>query len=205
MSCLGDAPAPRTPQTRRSPEWVQMSTAAAITLGLVSGRMHRCRCTRCLNLLLTYPAGCRANCAYCGLARHRDPDAHPRRIGAIRPVPVLERASFDTRLPWPEDAPEGLDDGSLVAGPVGTDDDLRVAARTAALARGRCGRERHGFEEHTGGRGAAVTIHSPFAALQGSPDFPAHDRRGRNDRGKVGESLGRTTRLRGPARSAATR
>ncbi len=55
-----------------SPDYVQMSTAAAITLGLVPGRMHRCACTRCLNLLLTYPEGCRANCAYCGLARHRE-------------------------------------------------------------------------------------------------------------------------------------
>ena len=56
----------------RSPEYVQMSTAAAITLGLTQGRMYRCECTRCLNLLLTYPEGCRANCAYCGLARHRE-------------------------------------------------------------------------------------------------------------------------------------
>ena len=56
----------------RSPDYVQMSTAAAITLGLVEGQMHRCACTRCLNLLLTYPEGCRANCAYCGLARHRE-------------------------------------------------------------------------------------------------------------------------------------
>jgi biotin synthase len=37
----------------RSPEYVQMSTAAAITLGIVPGRMHRCGCTRCLILLLT--------------------------------------------------------------------------------------------------------------------------------------------------------
>jgi len=56
----------------RSPEYVQMSTAAAITLGITQGRMYRCECTRCLNLLLTYPEGCRANCAYCGLARHRE-------------------------------------------------------------------------------------------------------------------------------------
>jgi biotin synthase len=56
----------------RSPEYVQMSTAAAITLGVTTGRMYRCSCTRCLNLLLTYPEGCRANCAYCGLARHRE-------------------------------------------------------------------------------------------------------------------------------------
>jgi biotin synthase len=58
----------------RSPEYVQMSTAAAITLGVMPGTMHRCGCTRCLNLLLTYPEGCRANCAYCGLARHREAD-----------------------------------------------------------------------------------------------------------------------------------
>mgnify|MGYP001420634114 CR=1 FL=1 len=58
----------------RSPDYVQMSTAAAITLGVMPGKMHRCACTRCLNLLLTYPEGCRANCAYCGLARHREAD-----------------------------------------------------------------------------------------------------------------------------------
>ena len=58
----------------RSPEYVQLSTAAAMTLGLMPKRMHRCDCTRCLNLLLTYPEGCRANCAYCGLARHREAD-----------------------------------------------------------------------------------------------------------------------------------
>ncbi|MGD9830978.1 MAG: radical SAM protein [Hyphomicrobiaceae bacterium] len=58
----------------RSPEYVQMSTAAAITLGIMPGKMFRCSCTRCLNLLLTYPEGCRANCAYCGLARHREAD-----------------------------------------------------------------------------------------------------------------------------------
>lgn len=56
----------------RSPKYVQMSTAAAITLGIMAGKMYRCACTRCLNLLLTYPEGCRANCAYCGLARHRE-------------------------------------------------------------------------------------------------------------------------------------
>ena len=61
----------QTPQMR-SPDYVQMSTAAAITLGVMPGKMHRCGCTRCLNLLLTYPEGCRANCAYCGLARHRE-------------------------------------------------------------------------------------------------------------------------------------
>jgi biotin synthase-related radical SAM superfamily protein len=61
----------RTPNMR-SPEYVQLSTAAAITLGLIPGVMHRTACTHCLNLLLTYPEGCRANCSYCGLARHRE-------------------------------------------------------------------------------------------------------------------------------------
>jgi len=61
----------RTPEMR-SPDYVQMSTAAAITLGLIPGKMHRVACTHCLNLLVTYPEGCRANCAYCGLARHRE-------------------------------------------------------------------------------------------------------------------------------------
>ncbi|MDH3350354.1 MAG: radical SAM protein [Gammaproteobacteria bacterium] len=58
----------------KSPDYVQLSNAAAITLGIMGGRMYRCECTRCLNLLLTYPEGCRANCAYCGLARHREAD-----------------------------------------------------------------------------------------------------------------------------------
>lgn len=62
-----------TPEMR-SPEYVQLSTAAAITLGLMPGNMYGCECTRCLNILLTYPEGCRANCAYCGLARHREAD-----------------------------------------------------------------------------------------------------------------------------------
>ncbi|APZ43361.1 radical SAM protein [Acidihalobacter ferrooxydans] len=61
----------KTPEMR-SPNYVQLSTAAAITLGLVPGNMHRTSCTHCLNLLVTYPEGCRANCSYCGLARHRE-------------------------------------------------------------------------------------------------------------------------------------
>ena len=78
----------------RSPEYVQMSTAAAITLGIMSGRMHRCGCTRCLNLLLTYPEGCRANCAYCGLARHREAERDYADRNFIRvdwPAVPLER------------------------------------------------------------------------------------------------------------------
>lgn len=84
----------------RSPEYVQMSTAAAITLGLIPGHMHRTGCTHCLNLLVTYKEGCRANCAYCGLARHREEsrdyaDRNFIRVDwpAVRYDEVIERMS----------------------------------------------------------------------------------------------------------------
>lgn len=92
----------KTPQMR-SPEYVQMSTAAAITLGLVPGKMHRTSCTHCLNLLVTYPEGCRANCAYCGLARHREEardyaDRNFIRVDwpAVRYQEVIERVQAGT-------------------------------------------------------------------------------------------------------------
>ena len=91
----------------RSPDYVQMSTAAAITLGLVEGRMMGCSCTRCLNLLLTYPEGCRANCAYCGLARHREAERNYADRNFIRvdwpAVPmdeVVERVASDPATPF---------------------------------------------------------------------------------------------------------
>ena len=48
-----------------------MSTATAISLGLMQGRMYRGAVNRCVNLLVHYPEGCSANCAYCGLAKKR--------------------------------------------------------------------------------------------------------------------------------------
>ncbi len=54
-----------------SPEYVQTSTAGAITLKFFPGRFYRGAKLRALNLLLTYKKGCRANCAYCGLSRSR--------------------------------------------------------------------------------------------------------------------------------------
>jgi biotin synthase len=54
-----------------SPDYVRISMAAAIELGLKPGRFLRgCRCG-CINLLQNYPEGCYANCTYCGLARER--------------------------------------------------------------------------------------------------------------------------------------
>lgn len=54
-----------------SPDYVKMSTASAISLGLTRGRMHKGAVNRCVNLLVHYPEGCSANCAYCGLAKKR--------------------------------------------------------------------------------------------------------------------------------------
>ena len=53
-----------------SPDYVRISMAAAIELGLKPGRIERAACN-CINLLQNYPEGCYANCTYCGLARER--------------------------------------------------------------------------------------------------------------------------------------
>lgn len=58
----------------QSPEYVQTSLAAAMTLGLKEGSFYRDAKLKALNLLLTYPQGCSANCAYCGLSRSRRHD-----------------------------------------------------------------------------------------------------------------------------------
>ncbi|MBI5606865.1 MAG: radical SAM protein [Deltaproteobacteria bacterium] len=69
-----------------SPEYLQMSLAAAMTLGLKEGLFFRNARLYCLNLLLTYPEGCRANCAYCGLQKSRE--------GAFGEKSFI-------RVPWP--------------------------------------------------------------------------------------------------------
>ena len=53
-----------------SPDYVRISVAAAIELGLSPGKINGCSCN-CINLLQNYPHGCAANCSYCGLARER--------------------------------------------------------------------------------------------------------------------------------------
>lgn len=58
-------------QLQVSPDHVRISTAAAMALGLKSGRIYRDAACGCINLLQNYPQGCYANCAYCGLARER--------------------------------------------------------------------------------------------------------------------------------------
>ncbi len=58
-------------QTLPSPEYVRISVAAAMAIGLKRGQTYREVHCDCVNLLLNYPEGCFANCSYCGLARER--------------------------------------------------------------------------------------------------------------------------------------
>ncbi len=71
---------------KTSPDHVRVSLAAAMTLGLKPGRMFRNATCDCVNLLENYPAGCYANCTYCGLARER---------------PGLARDNTFIRVGWP--------------------------------------------------------------------------------------------------------
>ena len=54
-----------------SPDYLRMSLAAAMTLGFKKGLFYRNARLYCINLLLTYRAGCVARCAYCGLSNRR--------------------------------------------------------------------------------------------------------------------------------------
>jgi biotin synthase-related radical SAM superfamily protein len=54
-----------------SPEYLRMSLAATMTLGLKPGLFYRNARLYCINLLLTYSNGCAARCGYCGLSGKR--------------------------------------------------------------------------------------------------------------------------------------
>jgi biotin synthase len=70
----------------RSPEYMRISLAAAMTLGYEPGLFFRGARLYCINLLLTYPEGCRARCAYCGLSAQRS---------------VVGRVKSFIRVQWP--------------------------------------------------------------------------------------------------------
>ena len=55
-----------------SPEYLQMSLAAAMTLKFREGKFYRDAKLYCINLLMTYENGCMASCAYCGLNKKRE-------------------------------------------------------------------------------------------------------------------------------------
>ena len=58
-----------------SPEYVRTSTAADIVLGFSPGKFYRNAVPYCINLLLYFKDGCKANCLYCGQAREVAKDA----------------------------------------------------------------------------------------------------------------------------------
>ncbi len=71
-----------------SPEYLQTSLAAAMTLGFRKGKFYRDANLYCVNLLLTYNQGCRASCAFCGLSK-------------TRPVEGKESDKSFIRVEWP--------------------------------------------------------------------------------------------------------
>lgn len=56
---------------RTSPEYIQTSLAASLTLGFQQGLFHRNAKLKGLNLLLHYEEGCLGRCHFCGLSRSR--------------------------------------------------------------------------------------------------------------------------------------
>jgi len=56
---------------KQSPEYARISTATAMSLGLMQGRFFRGAKNRCANILIHHNEGCAANCAYCGLNKKR--------------------------------------------------------------------------------------------------------------------------------------
>jgi len=59
---------------RISPEYIQTSLAASLTLSLQQGSFHRNAKLKGLNLLLHYEEGCLGRCHFCGLSRSRRED-----------------------------------------------------------------------------------------------------------------------------------
>ncbi len=58
-------------ERRISPQYIQTSLAASLTLGFQAGSFHRNAELKGLNLLLHYDEGCLGKCHFCGLSRSR--------------------------------------------------------------------------------------------------------------------------------------
>jgi biotin synthase len=59
---------------KESPEYIQTSLAASLTLGFQQGSFHRNARLKGLNLLLHYEEGCLGKCHFCGLSKSRRED-----------------------------------------------------------------------------------------------------------------------------------
>ena len=69
MTATADAAG--TVQHGESPDYVRISHATALALGMVSGRFAPGLRFHAVNVLLAYDRSCSSDCAYCGLARTR--------------------------------------------------------------------------------------------------------------------------------------
>jgi len=81
----------------RSPDYMRISLAAAMTLGYERGLFFRGARLYCVNLLLTYPEGCRGRCAYCGLGGQRSKDGVSERFIRVQ-WPVYPLADIIQRI-----------------------------------------------------------------------------------------------------------
>ncbi|MEW6226770.1 MAG: radical SAM protein [Bacillota bacterium] len=98
-----DLPAVAQEGFPESPEYVRTSLGAAIALGFEQGAFYRGAEAYCVNLLLTYADGCKANCAYCGLSRSREGRYEKKSFirvkwPTVRVSDVAERISQPERL-----------------------------------------------------------------------------------------------------------
>jgi biotin synthase-related radical SAM superfamily protein len=75
-----------------SPEYIQTSLAAAMSLGFESGSFKDPVRLTGLNLLLTYDEGCLGKCAYCGIAGSRHSAANSRGVQGISNNKLIEPA-----------------------------------------------------------------------------------------------------------------
>ena len=82
----------RLKENRSSPEFIKISHSSAVSLGLIRTWMYRGAKNRCINLLVQYPEGCKACCAYCGLSRKR-PGSYEKKsfISVNWPIYPLEQ------------------------------------------------------------------------------------------------------------------
>lgn len=76
-----------------SPNYVKLSTASDIVLGFTSGSFYRGAKPYCINILLHYSDGCKANCLYCGQAREVAKDASCKTLIRVEwPIRRLDEA-----------------------------------------------------------------------------------------------------------------
>ncbi len=110
--------------TRESPEYLQISLAAAMTLRMRSGMFYRNARLHCLNLLLTYKKGCYANCAYCGLARQREGRFNEKSFIRVE-WPTVELKEIIRRTKNHSTGVERIC-VSMITHPQATDDTIRI-------------------------------------------------------------------------------